>query len=70
MNVEDLQNRFDYHPADTDDKRAAHGDVRRSCYDLAVLINDVVPDGREMSLAITNLEQVMFWANAALVRQL
>lgn len=31
------------------------------------LIN-TVPEGREQSLALTNLEQALFWANAAVAR--
>jgi hypothetical protein len=26
------------------------------------------PEGRELSLALSNLEEVMFWANAAIAR--
>jgi hypothetical protein len=29
----------------------------------------MVPEGREKALALTNLEQVMFWANAAIARE-
>jgi len=51
-------------------KFLADADFRGEGIDIPLTdSNDVVPDGREMSLAITNLEQVMFWANAALARQ-
>ncbi|MGH3375967.1 MAG: DUF7681 family protein [Actinoallomurus sp.] len=36
---------------------------------MADALNEVLPEGREKSLAITNLEQAMFWANAAVARQ-
>lgn len=68
MNPADIENRFAFHAATTDEKRDAHTSVRQACRALADKINDDVPDGREKSLAITNLEQVMFWANAALAR--
>jgi hypothetical protein len=42
--------------------------VRDGCKFLADIINEFAPDGREKSLALTNLEQVMFWANAAIAR--
>lgn len=42
--------------------------VRGACKVLALIINGACPDGREKSLALTNLEQVMFWANAAIAR--
>jgi hypothetical protein len=33
-----------------------------------MLINDLCPESREKSLAITNLEQAVMWANAAIAR--
>lgn len=68
MTTDDLANRFGYHPANTEDKRQAHEDVRAYCRELAGYLNDALPDGREKSLAITNLETVMFWSNAAIAR--
>lgn len=68
MTPEDITNRFSYHAPDAE-KRARHGLVRGSCEILAAALDDLIPDGREKSLAMTNLEQAMFWANAALARQ-
>lgn len=67
---DDLQRRFNFHPADTEHKRDTHNLVRNSCLHLAFQLDELVPDGREKSLAITNLEQVMFWANAGIARNL
>ena len=69
MAPEDLVNRFSFHPADSEVKRRAHEHVRSRCLYLAQILNEDLPEGREKSLAITNLEQVMFWANAAIARQ-
>jgi hypothetical protein len=52
----------------TDARRDEHTDIRRSCYQLAIVVNEAVPDGREKSTAITKIEEAMFWANAALAR--
>jgi len=68
MQSSDIDNRFDFHPATTAEKRAEHGSVRNACAELAHQINEVAPEGREKSLAITKLEEVMFWANAAIAR--
>lgn len=68
MSIEDLAHRFAFHPANTQEKQNAHGYVRDSCLALAERLDGLLPDGREKSLAITNLEQVMFWANAAIAR--
>jgi hypothetical protein len=69
MDSQDLESRFRCHPPVTDARREAHENVRYRCYSLAKVLNDVLPEGREKSLAITNIEQVMFWANASIARQ-
>lgn len=65
----ELDRRFNFHAAPDEEKRDAHTSVRRGCRDLADFLNEKLPDGREKSLAITHLEEVMFWGNAALARQ-
>lgn len=69
MQSADLENRFAFHPATTAEQRDAHATVRSECLRLAELLNDLLPEGREKALAITNLEQTMMWGNAALARQ-
>lgn len=67
--IEDLENRFRYHPPQTEQRRSAHDSVRGALLGVADHFNTLLPDGREKSLAITKLEEVMFWANASLARQ-
>ena len=43
-------------------------DLRIKARQLAERINLDVPVGREQSLAITALEEVVFWANAGIAR--
>lgn len=69
MDVQDLEHRFAFHPATTEEKRDAHTSVRQHCLALALFLNSKLPEGREKSLAITHLEEVMLWGNAALARQ-
>jgi hypothetical protein len=69
MDTRDIANRFAFHPATTEEKRNEHGSVRNHCWDLATFLNGKLPEGREKALAITKLEEVMFWANAAIARQ-
>lgn len=66
----DIYNRFSFHPANTEDKKKAHEDVRNEFVTLALKITDDVriPDGREKALVVTKLEEAMFWANAAVAR--
>lgn len=60
--------RFAYHKP-VDDKRAAtHDTLRNVLQDVADVIVELTPEGREQSLAVTKLEEAMFWANAALAR--
>ncbi len=64
----DLDNRFKFHPPQTEEKRNTHEEIRRQCRELAHFVNEVVPESREKSLAVTKLEEAMFWANAGLSR--
>jgi pyridoxine 5'-phosphate synthase PdxJ len=65
---EDIANRFTYHPPD-DARRVQHEDIRQLLLEDAQYLNANLPEGREKSLAITKLEEVMFWSNAAIARQ-
>lgn len=68
MDSGDIENRFKFHPATSKETQDNHSRVRSSCWALADDMNDYLPEGREKSLAITKLEEVMFWANAAIAR--
>jgi hypothetical protein len=67
METTDLSNRFMYHPA-KDSQPERYGEVRKRFLELANFINEFCPESREKSLAITNLEQAQFWANASIAR--
>lgn len=64
----DIENRFTYHPPAGEQEAFAHNQIRGFCGELATHLNYALPEGREKSLAITKLEEVMFWANASLAR--
>lgn len=68
MQPADIAHRFAFHPATTEEKRDEHTSVRQNCRRLADFLNERLPEGREKSLAITHLEEVMFWGNAAIAR--
>lgn len=67
MDVADIRNRFTYHPP-KDDQPDRYDAIRQSMLALALALNDLCPDSREKSLAITSLEQASMWANAAISR--
>ena len=67
MTLEDLENRFTYH-APGAAKASSHAFVREACGKLALVVEEALPDCREKSLAITKIEEAMFWANAGIAR--
>jgi hypothetical protein len=64
---EDLENRFVYH-APNNRQQEKYVKLRLMAFTLAASICDYTPASREQSLAITKLEEVIFWANAAIAR--
>lgn len=64
---ESIENAFSYHPPRPGDEELYQA-IREKGKELAVLIENYVPDSREKSLARTNLEQAVMWANAGIAR--
>jgi hypothetical protein len=67
VDTSDLDNRFSYHAPDEKNVEQ-HQSVRNNCLALAKEFDQQLPDGREKSLALTKIEEVMFWANASIAR--
>lgn len=61
------ENNFNYHPC-KDDQAERYQDNRVRCMALAASLRRNCPPSRELSLALTKLEEVMFWGNAAIAR--
>ncbi|WP_336759415.1 Acb2/Tad1 domain-containing protein [Paenibacillus sp. USHLN196] len=62
-----IENNFMYHKAD-EVKGNKHDAVRAECKELAYAFDELLPNSREKSLAMTKLEEAMMWANAAIAR--
>lgn len=69
LSPQELEKRFSFHPATTEEKKQAHETIRNTCLRVAIDLNNQLPEGREKALAITHLEEVMFWSNAAIARK-
>lgn len=67
MTPDDLTNRFTYH-APKDDQAQRYEKLRFNGHNLAEMINELCPDSREKSVAITKLEEAVMWANASIAR--
>ena len=64
---EELLRRFKFHPA-TEVTGPLHDEARLLLHDAARQVVSLTPVGREQSLAVTALEEAMFWTNAAIAR--
>lgn len=63
----EIEKRFSYH-APVGDKVQRHEAFREKCKALAYHIKTNLPAGREQAVALTHLEDVMMWGNAAIAR--
>lgn len=68
MDQADLDNRFKFHPATEQSTQQRHASIREACLEAANVVDGLVPEGREKSLAVTKLEEAMMWANAGIAR--
>jgi hypothetical protein len=64
---ENIINRFTYHAPKTDQSER-YAQIRQEALATAFLIDRECPISREKSLALTSLEEAVFWANAAIAR--
>jgi hypothetical protein len=63
----EIERRFTYH-APKGNQPARYERIRNLAKDFAYAIEEMCPDSREKSLALTNLEQASMWANASIAR--
>lgn len=63
----DLEKNFTYHAPSTDQIKI-YSDIRRMAHDYAEFLQSVSPTSRELSLALTKLEECVMWANASVAR--
>jgi hypothetical protein len=64
----ELMNRFTYH-APKEGQPKKYEAMRAGALKLAELVNVSCPESREKALALNKLDEVVFWANAAIARR-
>jgi hypothetical protein len=62
-----IENNFKYH-SPKEGQTEKYEAIREKAKELAYLIEDVCPNSREKSVALTNLETSVMWANASIAR--
>jgi hypothetical protein len=67
VNQSVIDNNFKYHSPKAGQPEI-YEEIRNKAKELVMHINDHVPECREKSLAITNIEQAVMWANAGIAR--
>ena len=63
----DIEKRFTYHPPQPG-QHEKFVEIRETAKKFADLLNTLCPDSREKSLAVTHIEEAVFWANASIAR--
>jgi len=66
--ADELMTRFTYHSF-TGTQPARYVEIRSLAHGLATFMLEACPPSRELSLALTNLEEAVMWANAAIARR-
>lgn len=64
---DDIRNRINYHRPDTEGIRLI-AQMRRLALDFSLGVQEHVPLARERALALTKIEEALFWANAGIAR--
>jgi hypothetical protein len=67
MTNEQIEEAFTYH-SPKEGQLERYAKIRSLVKVVAESIDELVPNSREKSLALTKLEEAVFWANAAIAR--
>lgn len=68
MLKQELDTRFTYHKPNAD-QTVHYEAIRQTAKEFAEYLVVACPDSRELSLAMTALEETVMWANAAIARR-
>ena len=62
-----MNNNFSYH-APKEGQQEKYTQIREDAKGLSAVLVNLCPPSRELSLALTSLEETVMWANAAIAR--
>jgi len=65
--ISQIQKAFTYHPPQ-DGQRERYEEIRDKFGELACRLTALCPPSRELSLAMTKIEEAVMWANASIAR--
>lgn len=63
----DLNKNFTYHPP-KEGQPEKYAKIRAIAHEYAELVQSLCPPSRELSLALTKIEESVMWANASIAR--
>lgn len=66
--IVEITKRFTYH-APKQDQIPRYTELRETVFALAMGLCQTCPQSRELSVALTKLDEVVMWANAAIARR-
>lgn len=69
LGPEEIEHRFGFHKATTEGENATlpkHRDTRLKYREFAEFLDEVLPDGRAKSVAMTKLEDASMWSHKAI----
>lgn len=64
----EIENRFTYHPPKPG-QAEKYVAIRDKAKELAIILSESCPESRELSTALTKLDEVVFFANASIARE-
>ena len=65
MDAQTIENIFTYHKP-FGDQPERYVEIRQKARELAFTLEALCPESREKSIAMTNLQQAIMWANASI----
>jgi hypothetical protein len=66
--IDETTKRFTYHAPKNKSQIQRYSEIRETAFAFAMGLQQGCPQSRELSLALTKLEECVMWANASIAR--